>query len=133
MENSYYIQGSDLSDREKGELKSVSQLQSLFETYDWASEHALQTRLEESGEEYYPAQFGIVKETGVFLTLIQNVDGTVSIHAQYDEPFKLFGVLPWSRSRTVDSLSSSKNLAMESISRFLRSDNAWLAQNIRDV
>ena len=133
MDGTYYIQGSDLSNREEGEYKSASQLQDLFETYDWASERALQAQLEESGEENCPAQLGVVKEIDVFLTLIQNADGTISIYAQYDEPYKLLGVLPWSRSRTVESLASSKNLAMESISRFLRSDNAWLAQNIKDV
>jgi len=132
MTATYSIQGADFSTRQEGDVKSAAHLIGIFETYDWATEHALQTRLESTGEENCPSGLSIVREPFVFMHICPNEDGTVEMHCIHVTPTKLLGLFKSNKTTDLQVSSLPNSVSLQAITKFLAADNDWLLANIKE-
>ncbi len=130
MGETYFIQGADLSMREEGDIKTPTQMVSLFRSFDWASEHALQDRLEQAGDHNCPAGLSIVREPGVFLHLCLNLDGSVLTHCVHAVPTKFLGMFNSIKRTDLFSEKLDYDIAINAISKFILADEDWLLKHI---
>jgi hypothetical protein len=134
LEKTYSIQSSDLSIKDEGPWKSAQQMVELFTSYDWDSELALKSRLEEQeAGEVCPPGLILVRQAGVFLHLCPNVDGTITIFCTQNLPRKLLGIFKTTWNKLVTKENASHALALHSIPKFMADDEIWLQTNIREI
>jgi hypothetical protein len=133
LEKTYSIQSSDLSIKAEGPWKTAQQMTELFASYDWNSELALQSRLEEQeAGEICPPGLILVRQAGVFLHLCPNLDRTITIFCTQNLPRKLLGIFKITWNKLVTKENASHALALHSIPKFMADDETWLQTNINE-
>jgi len=131
-EETYTIQSADLSIKAEGPWGASEQMVELFTSYDWGSELSLQAKLErEEAGEVCPPGLILLRESGVFLHLCPNQNGTVTIYCMQKLPRKIFGIFKITWNTEVAKKHASQALAHRAIVKFMANDEAWLQANIK--
>ena len=128
----YSIQGADLSIRKESRAQTANKLVNIFESYDWASEHALESQLELDNQEFCPAGLIILREPYVFLHLCPRPSGTVLTHCVHTALKKVLGIFKFEKSTNLAAENLSRNIAIQAITKFFNADNDWLLTNIKE-
>lgn len=108
-----WIQLHDFSSESMGEA-SIEQTKEVLARFDWASEWAKADQLKRAGDRCLPG-LGLTHEDGSVLHICPDRDGFYEIYYAYSVSKKVFGLIPYARSRTHEISGVTRVSAFEMI------------------
>jgi len=129
--STYTIQGADFSIRQEHSITTPGHLITVFNSYDWATEHKLESDLEAADKECCPAGLIIERAPYEFLQLCPRPDETIMTHCIHVAPKKMLGLFNIDKRTNLSAESLSRNIALKAIPKFINADNDWLLAHIK--
>lgn len=125
-----WVQESDFESSEF-EVGSAREALQAFESHDWTSSLARQTKRESEGLETCPPGIGFVAPDGRILHLCPTSGDVAIIHYHYIVSDKLLGLVPRRRQETVTAEAFPRRQVGELLREFFRTNHEWLISNVR--
>jgi len=134
MTYTYWIQNSDLSIAEEGEVSSPEHARSLYDNHDWPTQlKILADLLLQADKDDCPPGIGFVREMNVFLHLCPNGDGTVLSSCCLWGNVKILGLFKSKRIVLHEASAMPDVVAHTAIRKFFAGEDDWLVNCFKEV